>query len=50
MSRDMSPDEYVAFDATELAELVHRGEVTPQSLAEAAIERIDALTDRKSVV
>src|SRR6267154_2196610 len=38
----ISPSEYVALDATGLAELVHRGEVTPQALAEAAIERIDA--------
>src|ERR1700693_1421448 len=43
MNRKISPNEYVAFDATGLAELVHRGEVTPQSLAEAAVERIDAL-------
>src|SRR5882757_8208411 len=50
MSREMSPDEYAAFDATELAELVHRGEVTPQSLAEAAIERIDALNPRLNAV
>jgi len=50
MSRQISPNEYVAFDATGLAELVHRGEVTPQSLAEAAIERIDALNPQLNAV
>src|SRR5260221_9978210 len=50
MNRQISPDEYVAFDATGLAELVHRGEVTPQSLAEAAIERIDALNPQLNAV
>ena len=39
----MRPEEYMAFDAMGLAELVHRGEVTPSELADAAIERIDAL-------
>jgi amidase len=39
----MRPDEYAAFDATGLADLVHRGEVTPRALAEAAIERIETL-------
>jgi amidase len=46
----MSPDEYAAFDAAGLAELVHRGEVTPQSLVEAAIKRIDALNPRLNAV
>jgi len=46
----ISPSEYVALDATGLAELVHRGEVTPQSLAEAAIERIDALNPQLNAV
>jgi amidase len=46
----MSPDEYLAFDAVGLAELVHRGEVAPQSLAEAAIERIDALNPQLNAV
>jgi len=50
MSRQISPNEYVAFDALGLAELVHRGEVTPQSLAEAAIERIDALNPQLNAV
>jgi amidase len=50
MSRDITPDDYVAFDAAGLAELVHRGEVTPQSLVEAAIERIDALNPRLNAV
>ena len=39
----MSPDDYIDFDASALAELVHRGEVTPVELADAAIARIDAL-------
>ncbi len=42
--------EYPAFDGTGLAELVHRGEVTPQLLAEAAIARIDALNGRLNAV
>jgi len=46
----MSPDEYVAFDALGLAELVHRREVTPQSLVEAAIKRIDALNPQLNAV
>jgi amidase len=50
MSRQISPNEYVAFDAADLAELVHRGEVTPHSLAEAAIERIDALNPQLNAV
>jgi amidase len=39
----MRADEYTAFDAVGLAELVHRGDVSPQTLTEAAIERIEAL-------
>jgi amidase len=39
----MRVDEYMAFDATGLAELVHRGEAAPQELTEAALARIDAL-------
>jgi amidase len=46
----MKPDEYVEFDAMGLAALVHRGEVTPQELAEAAIERIEALNIRLNAV
>src|SRR5258706_12148372 len=49
MSR-MRPDEYVAFDAVGLAALTHRGEVTPLELAEAAIERIEALNPRLNAV
>jgi Asp-tRNA(Asn)/Glu-tRNA(Gln) amidotransferase A subunit family amidase len=37
----MRPDDYTEFDATGLAELVQRGEVSPQALADAAIKRID---------
>ena len=39
----MKIDEYMAFDATGLAELVHRGEVAPPELTEAALERIERL-------
>src|SRR5258705_13097218 len=46
----MRPDEYVAFDAMGLAALAHRGEVPPLELAEAAIERIEALNPRLNAV
>ena len=44
------PEEYIALDATGLAALVHRGEVTPLELTEAAIERIEALNARLNAV
>jgi amidase len=44
------PEEYIAFDATGLAALVHRGEVAPRELTEAAIERIEALNARLNAV
>src|ERR1700721_457375 len=46
----MRPEEYVAFDATGLAELIHRREVPPLELTEAAIERIEALNPRLNAV
>jgi amidase len=46
----MRPEEYVAFDAMGLAALVHRGDITPQELTEAAIERIEALNARLNAV
>ena len=46
----MRLDEYMAADATDLAALVHCGEVTPPALAEAAIARIDALNPRLNAV
>ena len=46
----MRPDEYTGFDATGLAELVHRGEITPQELAESAIERIELLNGKLNAV
>jgi amidase len=46
----MKPEEYVEFDAMGLAALVHRGEVTPQELTDAAIERIEALNARLNAV
>jgi amidase len=46
----MRPDEYMAFDATGLAELVKRGEVSGPELAEAAIQRIEALNPKLNAV
>jgi amidase len=46
----VQPEEYIAFDAMGLAALVHRGEVTPLELTEAAIERIEALNARLNAV
>jgi len=46
----VQPEEYIAFDAVGLAALVHRGEVTPLELTEAAIERIEALNARLNAV
>jgi amidase len=46
----MHADEYAAFDATALAELVRRGEVTPAALTEAAILRIEAANGRLNAV
>ena len=46
----MRPEEYMSFDATGLAAQVHRGELTPLELAEAAIERIEALNPRLNAV
>jgi amidase len=46
----MRPEEYMACDGLGLAELVHRREVTPAELAEAAIERIEALNARLNAV
>jgi amidase len=44
------PDEYSAFDATALAELVRRGEVSASALTEAAIARIESLNGRLNAV
>ncbi len=46
----MRPEEYTAFDGTGLADLVHRGEITPAELTEAAIERIETLNGRLNAV
>ena len=46
----MRPDEYVEFDATGLAQLVRRGEVDASALAEAAIQRIEALNPKLNAV
>jgi amidase len=46
----MQPHDYVAHDATGLAELVRRGEINPSELVEAAIERIEALNGRLNAV
>lgn len=42
--------DYIAHDATELAALVHRGEVTPRELIDAAIERIESLNGQLNAV
>ena len=46
----MRADEYMDFDASGLAELVHRGEVTAVALADAAIARIEALNEQLNAV
>jgi amidase len=46
----MRAQEYTSYDATGLAELVQRGEVTALELVEAAIERIEALNGRLNAV
>jgi amidase len=46
----VTPEEYLSLDASAAAERVHRGEVTPLELAEAAIERIEALNPRLNAV
>ena len=43
-------EDYMAHDAVGLADLVHRGEVTPQALTEAAIGRIEALNGALNAV
>jgi amidase len=43
-------DDYLALDGIGLAELVHRGEVTPQELTEAAIARIEAVNPSLNAV
>ena len=46
----MNAREYVAYDAVGLSELVQRGEVSALELADAAIERIEALNGRLNAV
>ena len=46
----MRAEEYIHFDATALAQLVQRREVTPAELLESAIERIEALNPRLNAV
>lgn len=46
----MDPADYADFDGTGLAQLVHRGDITPQALTEAAIEGIEALNGRLNAV
>jgi len=43
-------DEYLRHDATGLAELVRRGEVSPLELVETAIARIERLNPRLNAV
>jgi amidase len=46
----MRTSDYIEYDAVGLAALVHRGEVTPLALTDAAIERIEALNPRLNAV
>ena len=46
----MRVEEYMNYDGTGLAQLVHRGEVDAAELTEAAIERIDALNPSLNAV
>jgi amidase len=46
----MRPQDYAALDATALAELVQRGEVSAQEVTEAAVERIEALNNELNAV
>ena len=46
----LRPQDYIEHDAVGLATLVHRREVTPLQLTEAAIERIEALNPRLNAV
>src|SRR5438874_12318603 len=48
--RDASIPEYERLDGTGLAALIHRGELGPAELVEAAIERIEALNPRLNAV
>ncbi|MGZ9811739.1 amidase [Pseudoroseicyclus sp. H15] len=46
----MTPEDYVAHDATGLAALVEKGEVTPSELLDAALERVAALNPKLNAV
>lgn len=46
----MTPDEYIALDGLELADLVRRKEVKPVELVDLAFERIDALNPQLNAV
>ena len=46
----MRAEEFIDFDATGLADLVHRGQVTPAALTEAAIARIEAVNPTLNAV
>lgn len=46
----MTPEDYAALDATGLADLVQRGEVSASEVVAAAIERIEALNDKLNAV
>jgi hypothetical protein len=47
---DVSADEFLTMDATGLAELVRKGEVSPLELVEGAIRRIEKLNPRVDAV
>ena len=46
----MSPEDYIAHDASGLADLVRRGEISALEVAEAAIERIESLDGQLNAV
>ena len=46
----MNDDPFAFMDATEQADLVRKGEVTPLELCEAAIERIESLNPQLNAV
>lgn len=46
----MKPSEYLRYDATALADLIRRGEVTSREVTEAAIDRASAVNPRLNAV
>lgn len=46
----MKPSEYLRYDATALADLIRRGEVTSREVTEAAIDRASAVNPRLNAI